>query len=130
MSFDFANQFGVSFGASQDPTAGLYLLPQDQTEAYAMAGTTSGDSTVPWWQNLAVYGITRAIDNQFGTPPVNGNIAPGSFGGQNGLTYQQTAVPSQVRAGLFSTADTSSGGMLGLVLLAGFAFLVMNAGAD
>ena len=85
------------------------------------AGQAQG---MPWWESIAAYGITRAIDNRFGPAPVAGNTDPGSFGGQNGRTYTNTpqaygsaATPKQAQA-------AGSGGML-LVLagLAAFAFM-------
>lgn len=64
-----------------------------------------GDASTPWmqpymppvaqsqglspWESLAMYGITRAIDNRFAPEPMLGNTAPGYFTGQNGQTYMQ-----------------------------------------
>lgn len=42
-----------------------------------------------WWEAVAAYGITRAIDNRFAAPNTMGNVYPGSIAGQNGYTYQQ-----------------------------------------
>ena len=117
--------------AASDLTGDLspYWLPADQADAQAVAWSVPSvdpgtGQTAPYWQQLMTYGITRAIDNQFGPPPAYGNTSPGSFAGQNGRTYQQTAVPTQPRAGVFAAADASSGGGLGLLLLAGAAALV------
>jgi hypothetical protein len=45
-----------------------------------------GDSR-PWWERVAEYGLTRAIDSNFGPPAVNKTQTGGTFAGQNGLTY-------------------------------------------
>lgn len=67
--------------------AGYTGLPGDRNDTAQMAPFTPTDAGMPWWQGLAVYGITRAIDNRLGPPTVQGNVQPGSFGGANGRTY-------------------------------------------
>lgn len=54
-----------------------------------------GDNdTRPWWERVAEYGLTRAIDSNFGPPPVNKTGVGATFAGQNGRTYQVgTTVP-------------------------------------
>ncbi len=65
-------------------------LQGDYSDAQHMAPfvhpivAASGSS---WWEGTIAYGLTRAIDNRFAPPPVQGNTSPGSFAGQNGRTY-------------------------------------------
>ena len=67
------------------PSAPSAPLPGDYTDMAKMQHYTAGPNDQPWWQNLVMYGATRAIDNRFGTPAtgVQGNTAPGSFQGAN-----------------------------------------------
>lgn len=58
-----------------------------------------------WWESLATYGATRAIDSHFGPKELDKTAQPATFAGQNGQTYTSgSAVPA-------------GGGMSGLVLL-------------
>lgn len=59
-------------------------------EAYSPA--PAGD-TRPWYERVAEYGISRAIDNHFGPTQVNKTSAPATFAGQNGQTYSQVGSP-------------------------------------
>ncbi|MFY9477172.1 MAG: hypothetical protein WAQ08_05845 [Aquabacterium sp.] len=128
---DFADQFGISLGSAETAGfgSGVYSLESDIRDAYQVAPYQGGDSASPWWQNLVLYGAVRAIDNQFGAPAtVYGNTSPGTFAGQNGKSYYANGRPTTVQAGILPSLDASFGGMGGLLLLAVFAFVVMNAG--
>jgi hypothetical protein len=60
----------------------------DQLEAAKMEPFNPlASEGVPWWQAVASYGITRAIDNRYGPTNVGGNTQAGSFGGANGRSY-------------------------------------------
>jgi hypothetical protein len=138
----------VSFGSAADQAAAVdamdspfslgYTLPADATEASAVAwsvpsvlpvGAGSTDAAAqPWWQGVIKYGLTRAIDNTFQKPAVTGNVAPGSFAGQNGVSYDQYGRPIQSRQTGVRALDQSTGGGLGLLLLAGLAFVAVEAG--
>lgn len=51
-------------------------------------------STRPWYEQVAQYGIMRAIDTHYGVKPntvPTGSLRP-TFAGQNGQTYTQGAV--------------------------------------
>lgn len=89
------------------PTGAYVAAPgfyQDQREQSKLSGFYPGQK--PWWEGLATYGATRAIDAHFGPNPVQGNQA-GTYAGQNGRTYAQGQV------GLTGGSDGS-----GLILLA------------
>lgn len=77
---------------------------------------TAGD-TRPWWERVAEYGMTRAIDSNFGPPAANKTGAPATFAGQNGRTYSQVGSPSQAQGG---------GGILPLVLAGAVALLALS----
>lgn len=119
----FNDPFG--FGTTTNGEQSTYLLPTDIYEANQVAATVPADSGRPWWETMAMYGITRAIDNQFGTPQI-GNSNPGSFAGQNGRTYESTPTPMQPRTGVFAQADAQTGGGLGLLVLIGAAVMVFS----
>lgn len=40
-----------------------------------------------WWQQAAMYGLTRGIDAAFASATVNKTAAPATYAGQNGKTY-------------------------------------------
>lgn len=77
----------------------------------------------PWWESLALYGVTRAIDNRFAPPTVSGNVQGGSFAGQNGRTYGNT--PNNAAGQPAQGAGGIDGGML--ILLAGAALAAFIA---
>lgn len=91
--------------------AGYTGLEGDANDSRAMQAF-SQDPSVPWWQAVATYGLTRAIDNRFGPPSVSGNTSPGSFAGQNGRTY------SNAPTGAGGQAQSAAGGIPMWVLLA------------
>src|SRR6516164_5983455 len=67
------------------------VLPGDVSDAQQMSAwnpPAAQAQGIPWG-GAAVYGITKAIDNQFpGSPTgIYGNVYPGSAGGYNGRTY-------------------------------------------
>jgi hypothetical protein len=78
----------------------------------------TGAQPVEWWQSLAMYGATRAIDSHFGPPPSNRSNAPPTFAGQNGRTYSQIGNPNDTGAG--------GGGILPMLMLAGAAFIALG----
>jgi hypothetical protein len=59
----------------------------DAMEAVSQQPYAVGGAETPWWQSTIKYGLTRAIDNRLGPTQVNGNTAPGSYGGANGRSY-------------------------------------------
>jgi hypothetical protein len=66
---------------------------------------------------VAEYGLTRAIDNQFGPPASNKTTAPATFAGQNGKTY------SQVGSTAGSASNSGGIGQILVLAAAAFAFL-------
>jgi hypothetical protein len=76
------------------------IYDSDYREAYKLDAYTpapTGSAGMEWWERLAAYGATRAIDAQFGPPATNKTSVPSTYAGQNGLTYARTptgAVPA------------------------------------
>ncbi len=92
---------------------------QDARETQKLDAYTprpAGDDR-PWYERVASYGLTRAIDANFGPPAANKTAAGATFAGQNGKTYSQTG--SQSSGG-------GDGGILPLLLMAGAAFLILG----
>jgi hypothetical protein len=75
---------GTAWGATSSDLAEWNRM---QTYTPAPAGSEGN----AWWQNLVSFGVSRAIDNTLPgySAGVQGNVAPGSFAGQNGQTYYQ-----------------------------------------
>lgn len=78
-----------------DQTA--YYFAQDNAEAAKLnqfypGSSTSGSSGPQWWEQLAAYGATRAIDAHFAPSTTDKTIMPGTYAGQNGRTYAGGAV--------------------------------------
>lgn len=65
---------------------------EDQREAWKMEPFTprAAGQAETWWERTIQYGLTRAIDNRIGSQNVQGNTNPGTFAGQNGVTYRST----------------------------------------
>lgn len=96
-------------------------FPEDAREAAKLdqyVTRPEGDDR-PWWERVADYGLTRAIDAQFGPTAINKTGAGGTFAGQNGRTYRQVGsngAPVQQNMG---------GGMLPLIVAAGIAIFAL-----
>lgn len=73
-----------------------------------------------WWERVAQYGLTRAIDNQYGPAATNKTSTPGTYAGQNGKTYVN---PNDRARGI--TAD-NVGSWLPLAIAAGVAFMAFS----
>lgn len=54
----------------------------------------AGD-TRPWWERVAEFGLTRAIDAHYGPAETNKTAQSGTFAGQNGRTYSMAPVQSK-----------------------------------
>ena len=72
-----------------------------------------------WYEQAAMYGITRAIDSHFGPPATNKSTEAASYAGTNGKTY---------RAGQQGQAQPGGGGMdtTMLLVLGAIAFAVLG----
>jgi hypothetical protein len=101
------------------PTLSGDVTEARQMQQFAPAG-------MPWWQAVIQYGATRAIDNRFGPPVLSGNQDPGSFGGQNGRTYQNQPTANGGRP---VTADRAAGSpdITWLVVAAAAVYLLARA---
>lgn len=77
----------------------------------------NGD-TRHWWDRVAEYGMTRAIDANFGPPAVNKTGAAGTFAGQNGRTYSQAGQNTQPNQGMGSMLPLILAGAVALFALA------------
>lgn len=75
----------------------------------------AGDSR-PWWERVAEYGLTRAIDNHIGPAQQNKTAQPATFAGQNGQTYSQVGSPLL----------QGGGGLLPLILVGVAALLAVG----
>ncbi len=95
------------------------MLPGDVADTSQMR-QFAPDQSVPWWQGIATYGITRAIDNRFGPVQTQGNTTPGSGAGNSGRTYQIAPNNAGGRpvAPSGASPDTQALGMSPLMLLA------------
>lgn len=74
-----------------DEAGGSYDFDTDAREALkldAYVPAPDGD-TRPWWERVAEYGMTRAIDNQVGPAAPNKTATASTFAGENGKTYTQ-----------------------------------------
>lgn len=122
MIFDDGSTIDYDTGAATAAPVGM--LPADYYEAQKMTPYVPTAPGQSWWEGVVQYGLTRAIDNRYGPPVfVQGNVAPGSFAGQNGASYYQN--PNGVRNGVIAGGQPVLAGN-GL-LLAGMAALAFFA---
>lgn len=107
---------GVTVASTAATDSGIAGWSADYREAQKMSQFYGGDK--PWYEQLALYGASRAIDSHFAQSSVDKTAQPATFAGQNGQTYQAgSTAPS-----LFS----GNGGMLLIVGLAALAFVALR----
>lgn len=105
-----------------DASGAYYQSPSYWTDAReadklnAFVAAPAGD-TRPWYERVAEFGLTRAIDNHFGPAQQNKTAAPATFAGQNGQTYSQVGTPLAQGGGM---------GWLPLVAIGAAAFLLLR----
>lgn len=87
---------------------------RDESEARRLQGF-SQDQSVPWWQSMATYGFSRAIDNHYKNPPLAAGSTPTTYAGQNGRTYAN---------GRMEADPLGIGSIPPILLLGGLALLV------
>ena len=71
----------IGYGFSNDATEAAKLSQFYPTQS---AGGLTPD---PWWQSLAKYGVTRAIDAAVGPQSMGTGNQQSTYAGQNGQTY-------------------------------------------
>jgi hypothetical protein len=97
---------------------------QDDREAAKLdpfVARPAGDSR-PWWERVAEFGLTRAIDAHYGPPETNKTAQSGTFAGQNGRTYSMAP-------GKYQTMPMNGQSMnmlLPLMAVAAVAFLLLK----
>lgn len=123
----------IDWGSILNGIGGAIALPSDIKDAQAVGASV--DTTraqagqpkeTPWWQTVITFGLNKVIDNQWSKPNTTGNTSPGSFAGQSGQTYNQTATPTSPAVGAVKSADASSGGLVGLAIVAGLGLLILR----
>lgn len=97
-----------------DQTA--YYFATDFNESQKMSQFYPNSGTKPWWESLAQYGATKAIDAHFAPQPQVNTSTPGTYAGANGRTY------TQGRASI----DGEGGQNLFLIALAGLALFALG----
>lgn len=65
--------------------AGGVLYATDYRESQKLAPFYPADA--PWWESLAKFGVTRAIDAHYGAQAVDKSVAGATYAGANGKTY-------------------------------------------
>ena len=120
--FTYAANTDGTVVSRTDASGNLYTAPGYWTDAFEASkvapyvAAPSGDSR-PWWERVAEYGITRAIDNHLGPTSQNKTSAPATFAGQNGQTYSQVGSP---------LAGGGMGGLLPILAIGAAALLLLR----
>ena len=95
-------------------SAAYWTDAREASKLDAYVPRPAGD-TRPWYERVAEFGITRAIDANFGPYAANKTAMPATFAGQNGRTYSTVgAQPGQ-----------QQGSILPLVAAAAVAFFAL-----
>lgn len=110
---------GAWVEAQNDPPGdqSAYYFATDATEAAKMTQFYPQSTTKPWWESLAQYGATRAIDAHFAPSPQVNTSTPGTYAGADGRTRTQ---------GRAAFGAEGGGDNLMLLLLAGLAFVALG----
>lgn len=113
---------GISPDSSGAPMMAGDVADYQQMNAWNPPAAQAQGMT--WWEGIAKYGITRAIDNTFPGSPVGtmGNIYPGSMAGIGGRTVGYA--PGGVNQA--AAAVSVKGNPLMLLLIAAGIFLVLK----
>jgi hypothetical protein len=103
-------------------------LPADVGDMAQMQPYAPLGNAMPWWQQFALFGATKAVDN-LSRVTVTGNTDTGSFGGYNGGTYSQN--PQGTGGGATRTSQTTvaaklTGSPVMLLALAAVAFVLLK----
>lgn len=88
----------------------------DAAEASKMSQFYPSDA--PWWESLAKYGVSRAIDSHYKNSTVDKTANPATFAGQNGKTYTTRSAIGGGAAG--------DSGMVMIAVLAVVAFVALS----
>lgn len=102
---------GFEPSAVEPGAAGSVLYATDYREASKLQQFYPADS--PWWEGLAKFGITRAIDAHYGAQAVDKSLANATYAAANGRT---------VATGKLGTTPSSS-----TLVLLGLGVLVIYA---
>lgn len=100
-----------------DPTP---AMGRDAVEAAKLAPYQPGAGTMPMWEAIAQFGITRAIDSHYNAKAYPAGSMPATYAGQNGMTYVNG------RGWVPTSQAQGGGGGLGMLMLLGaaaFAFM-------
>lgn len=106
-----------------DDAGGSYDFDTDAREALKLDSyvpAPAGD-TRPWWERVAEYGMTRAIDNQVGPAAPNKTSTASTFAGQNGKTYTSPV-------GTTGGSPTQAGGTQKMLMWAALGLAVLGVG--
>lgn len=107
--------------AAVDPN-GNYFAADDRESAKldSYVPRPEGDDR-PWYERVAEYGLTRAIDSNFGPKSVNKTGSAATFAGQNGRTYSQLGANGQPVA-----PSGGIGGLLPLIVAGAVALFALS----
>lgn len=91
----------------------------DIREAQKMEQFTArpaGDTSTPWYERVAVYGLSRAIDSHFQTTAIQKGSQAATYAGQNGQTYTNGV----------QSSTTSQNNFLMLLVVGAIAFMAVS----
>lgn len=106
---DLTSSTPSPYGANASPSFGRDVAEARQLQPFAQ------DATKPWWESMAIYGFTRAIDNHYNVARTPTGSQPATFAGQNGNTYQQGRIQSPF------AGPQGNGNMMMLLIIGGVA---------
>lgn len=92
-------------------------------DAYVPA--PNGD-TRPWWERVAEFGLTRAIDNQLGPAAPNKTSQAATYAGENGKTFTQPLAGQGTTPATGGNNKLLMWGAIGLAIL-GLGYVVLGA---
>lgn len=109
-AFDTSGAAASAVTASGQYFAGDYREQSKLSQFYPANGAT-------WYENLAKYGATRAIDAHFAQKTVDKTATGATYAGANGKTYAGNSQPR--------TLDGGSDGMI-LIMIAAVALYALS----
>ncbi len=97
-------------------STGYWTDAREATKMDSFTPTAGAGDARPWYERVAEYGLSRAIDNHFGPTTADKSKAGATFAGQNGQTYSQIG----------AQGGAAGGSWLPVALLAAVAFFALS----
>jgi hypothetical protein len=78
---------GWSVSSTPSTEYGYYTDAREAAKLNSFVASAGANDTRPWYERVAEFGLSRAIDAHYGPSAVDKTTAKASYAGQDGKTY-------------------------------------------